>query len=67
MLVMKNHSESEEFESVTVARRRVIAMSILQGAKTPAQIAAVASSIGDGTYGNDPIILQVLNDYWASE
>ena len=67
MLVMKNHSESEEFESVTVARRRVIAMSILHGAKTQAQIAAVASSIGNGTYGNDPIILQVLNDYWASE
>lgn len=64
---MKNHSESEEFESVTVARRRVIAMSILHGAKTQAQIAAVASSIGNGTYGNDPIILQVLNDYWASE
>ena len=66
-MVMKNHSESEEFESVTVARRRVIAMSILHDAQTPEEIAAVARRIGEGTLGNDPIILQVLSDYWASE
>ena len=66
-MVMKNHSESEELESVVTGRRRVIAMSILQGAKTPEEIAAVARRLGDGTLGNDPIILQVLADYWASE
>lgn len=55
-----------EFDEVVTGRKRVIAMSILQGAKTPEEIAAVASSIGDGTYGNDPIILQVLSDYWAA-
>ena len=65
-MVMKNH-ESEELESVVTGRKRVIAMSILKGARTPEEIAAVARSLGDETYGNDPIILHVLADYWASE
>ena len=64
---MKNHSESEEFESVTVARRRVIAMSILQGAKTPEEIMSVAASIGEGAYGTDDVVLQILSDYWDVE
>lgn len=66
-MVMKNHSESEEFESVTVARRRVIAMSILQGAKTPEEIMSVAASIGEGAYGTDDVVLQILSDYWDVE
>lgn len=65
-MVMKNH-ESEALESVVTGRKRVIAMSILKGARTPEEIAAVARSLGDETYGNDPIILQVLADYWAAE
>ena len=63
---MKNH-ESEELESVVTGRRRIIAMSILKGAKTPEEIAAVARSLGEGTLGNDPIILQILSDYWDVE
>ena len=65
-MVMKNH-ESEELESVVTGRRRIIAMSILKGAKTPEEIAAVARSLGEGTLGNDPIILQILSDYWDVE
>lgn len=64
---MKNHSESEDLESVVTGRKRVIAMSILNGARTPEQVMAVATSIGEGTLGNDPIILQVLADYWAAD
>ena len=69
VVVMKNHEnhESEELESVVTGRRRVIAMSILKGAKTPEQVMVVATSIGEGTLGNDPIILQILSDYWAAE
>lgn len=60
----------EEFETVTggaFARRRVVAMSILKGARTPAEIMAVAKSIGDERYGNDSLVLQILDDYWAEE
>ncbi|RYQ36197.1 hypothetical protein PG2001B_1733 [Bifidobacterium pseudolongum subsp. globosum] len=60
----------EEFEEVTggaFARRRVVAMSILKGARTPAEIMAVAKSIGDERYGNDSLVLQILDDYWAEE
>ena len=42
-------------------------MSILKGAKTPEEIMAVARSLGEGTLGNDPIILQILSDYWDVE
>ena len=66
VLVMKNH-ESEELESVVTGRRRVIAMSILKGAKTPEQIRKVAASIGDGAYGGDDVVLKVLDDYWAAD
>lgn len=60
----------EEFEEVTggaFARSRVVSMSILNGARTPAEIMAVARSIGDERYGADPIVFQVLGDYWAEE
>lgn len=60
-------SEEEELESVVTGRKRVIAMSILKGARTPEEIAAVARSLGDETCGNDPIILQILSDYWDVE
>lgn len=58
----------EEFEEVVSGawnRRRVICQAILNGAKTPEQIMAVAKSIGEGAYGADPLVLQILNDYWA--
>ena len=66
VLVMKNH-ESEELESVVTGRRRVIAMSILKGAKTPEQVMAVATSIGEGAYGGDDVVLKILDDYWAAD
>ena len=65
-MVMKNH-ESEELESVVTARRRVIAMSILKGARTHEQVMAVATSIGEGAYGGDDVVLKVLADYWAAD
>lgn len=58
----KNHNHE-----VVTGRKRVIAMSILQGAKTPEEIAAVARSIGEGTLGNDAIVLKVMSDYWAAD
>lgn len=63
---MKNH-ESEDLESVVTGRRRIIAMSILKGAKTPEEIAAVARSLGEGTLGNDAIVRRILSDYWAAD
>ena len=60
----------EEFEEVTggaFARSRVVTMSILNNARTPAEIMAVAKSIGDERYGNDSLVLQILDDYWAEE
>ena len=66
MVVMKNH-ESEELESVVTGRRRVIAMSILKGARTPEEIMAVARSLGEGAYGGDDVVLQILSDYWAAD
>ena len=63
---MKNH-ESEDLESVVTGRRRVIAMSILKGARTPEEIAAVARSLGEGAYGGDDVVLQILSDYWAAD
>lgn len=67
-MVMKNHSPEEfEFDDVVTGRKRVIAMSILHDAQTPEEIAAVAMSLGEGTLGNDPIILQILSDYWDVE
>lgn len=63
VVVMKN----QELESVVNGRKRVIAMSILKGAKTPEQIMAVATSIGDGAYGVDDVVLKVLADYWAAD
>lgn len=65
-MVMKNH-ESEELESVVTGRRRIIAMSILKGAKTPEEIMAVARSLGEGTLGNDAIVRVILSDYWAAD
>ena len=64
----KNHkSEEFEFNDVVTGRRRVIAMSILKGARTPEQVMAVATSIGDGAYGGDDVVLKVLDDYWAAD
>lgn len=57
--------EFEEMVSGAWNRRRVICQAILNGAKTPEQIMAVAKSIGEGAYGNDPLVLQILSDYWA--
>lgn len=56
-----------EFDEVVTGRKRVIAMSILQGAKTPEQVMAVATSIGEGAYGGDAVVLKVLADYWAAD
>lgn len=63
---MKNHSP-EELESVVTGRKRVIAMSILKGAKTPEEIMSVARSLGEGTLGNDAIVRVILSDYWAAD
>lgn len=63
---MKNH-KSEELESVVTGRRRVIAMSILKGARTPEEIMAVARSLGEGAYGGDAVVLQILSDYWDAD
>ena len=57
--------EFEEMVSGAWNRRRVICQAILNGAKTPEQIMAVAKSIGEGDYGNDDLVLQILSDYWA--
>lgn len=62
--VMKNLTEEDEFDAVSISRRRVIAMSILNGARTPAQIRTVAASIGEADYGDDVIVRQILSDYW---
>ena len=56
-----------EFDEVVTGRKRVIAMSILQGAKTPEEIAAVARSLGEGTLGGDDVVLKILDDYWAAD
>lgn len=66
-MVKKTTTESEELESVVTGRRRIIAMSILKGAKTPEEIAAVARSLGEGAYGGDDVVLQILSDYWAAD
>ena len=76
MKMEKNHRNyndedflsEEEFEEVVSGawnRRRVICQAILNGARTPEQIMAVAASIGERDYGNDPLVLQILDDYWA--
>ena len=51
----------------TWSRRSVIETCIVNGAKTPDTIRAVAKSIGEEEYGDDPLVLQVLNNYWAEE
>lgn len=56
-----------EFDEVVTGRRRVIAMSILKGARTPEEIMSVAASIGEGAYGTDDVVLQILSDYWDVE
>lgn len=56
-----------EFDEVVTGRKRVIAMSILKGAKTPEEIAAVARSLGEGNLGNDAIVRVILSDYWAAD
>lgn len=56
-----------EFNDVVTGRRRVIAMSILKGARTPEEIMEVATSIGDGSYGGDAVVLKVMADYWAAD
>ena len=76
MKMEKNHRNyndedflsEEEFEEVVSGawnRRRVICQCILNGARTPDQIMSVAKSIGEGAYGNDDLVLQILSDYWA--
>lgn len=58
----------EEFEEVVSGawnRKRVICQAILNEAKTPEAIMAVAVSIGERDYGNDDLVLQILSDYWA--
>ncbi|RYQ23577.1 hypothetical protein PG2029B_1710 [Bifidobacterium pseudolongum subsp. globosum] len=78
MKMKKNHREydddeflsEEEFEEVVSGawnRKRVICQAILNEAKTPEQIMAVAVSIGERDYGDDELVLQVLSDYWAED
>ena len=64
---MVKKTEDEELDAVIWNRRRVITMSILQEARTPEQIAAVAKSLGEADYSADPVVLKVLADYWAGE
>lgn len=64
---MISDSEFEEIVSGAWNRRRVITMSIINNARTPEQIMAVARSIGEGEYGDDELVLQLLADYWAEE
>lgn len=54
-----------DLEEAIVARKRVICQAILNEAKTPEAIMAVAVSIGDSDYGSDPIVMRALNDYWS--
>lgn len=56
----------DEWEAI-VARKRVICMSITKGAKTPEAIQEVAESIGDGSFGSDPIVLRAVSEYWAED
>lgn len=59
--------EFEELVSGAWNRKRVICQAILNEARTPEQIMAVAVSIGERDYGDDPLVLQILSDYWAEE
>lgn len=56
--------EWDEWNAI-VARKRVVCQAILNGAKTPSEIQAVADSIGDSDYGADEIVLRAVSDYWA--
>lgn len=56
--------EWDEWNAI-VARKRVICQAILNEAKTPEAIMAVAVSIGDSDYGSDPIVLRAVSEYWA--
>lgn len=78
MKMKKNHRDydeseflsEEEFEEVVFGawnRKRVICQCILNEAKTPEQIMAVAVSLGERDYGNDDLVLQILSDYWAED
>lgn len=78
MKMKKNHRDydeseflsEEEFEEVVSGawnRKRVICQAILNEARTPEQIMAVAVSLGERNYGDDDLVLQILSDYWAEE
>lgn len=62
-----SEEEFEEMVSGAWNRKRVICQAILNEAKTPEQIMAVAVSLGERDYGDDPLILQILSDYWAED
>lgn len=51
----------------TWSRRSVIEACIINEAKSIAAIRAVAKSIGEEEYGDDPLVLQALSDYWKTE
>lgn len=78
MKMKKNHRDyrddefltEEEFEEVVSGawnRKRVICQAILNEARTPEQIMAVAVSLGERDYGDDDLVLQILSDYWAED